>query len=91
MVTAAHCLYDEEEQLPTAAISVILGVHDRSQANEERRLNAYFFVTKKKLDLITMLKTCTRRQRISVTVFIHEDFVSGSHENDIALLRLGRS
>ena len=37
MVTAAHCLFDEEEQLPTAAISVILGVHDRSKATEERR------------------------------------------------------
>ena len=39
MVTAAHCLYDnqEKETLPDDSFSVMLGLHDRSKVYEATR------------------------------------------------------
>ena len=43
-LTAAHCLYDDnnEELLPASSLSVILGVHDRSKEREPHRLKSPF-------------------------------------------------
>ena len=38
-LTAAHCLFDDEneEQLPASSFSIMLGLHDRRQAKELNR------------------------------------------------------
>ena len=38
-LTAAHCLYDEdnEEVLPATSFSIMLGLHDRRKAKEPHR------------------------------------------------------
>ena len=38
-LTAAHCLFDDEneEQLPASSFSIMLGLHDRTQARELNR------------------------------------------------------
>ena len=38
-VTAAHCLYDDdnEELLPTSSFSIVLGLHDRRKTKESSR------------------------------------------------------
>ena len=38
-LTAAHCLYDDdnEEVLPVTTFSIMLGLHDRSEAKEPNR------------------------------------------------------
>ena len=37
MITAAHCLYIEEELLAASSFFVVLGVHDRSKLKEAQR------------------------------------------------------
>ena len=38
-LTAAHCLFDDEneEELPASSFSIMLGLHDRRQAKELTR------------------------------------------------------
>ena len=38
-LTAAHCLFDDEneEELPASSFSIMLGLHDRRQAKELNR------------------------------------------------------
>ena len=38
-LTAAHCLYDDDnkEVLPASSLSIMLGLHDRSKVTEENR------------------------------------------------------
>jgi len=37
LVTAAHCLFEENEQIPTRSLAVLLGLHDRRKRTEEFR------------------------------------------------------
>jgi len=37
LVTAAHCLFEENEQIPTRSLAVLLGLHDRRRRTEEFR------------------------------------------------------
>ena len=51
-LTAAHCLYDDdnEEVLPASSFSVMLGLHDRGKTTELKRLlfhspyNSHFYI-----------------------------------------------
>ena len=81
-MTAAHCLYDEQQLLPTAALSVILGLHDRTKLMEERRYSS---------DCLFSFHLMNPRKYFSVKqVFIHDKFISGQPGADVALLRLGK-
>ena len=37
MVTAAHCLYNDDELVSAKSLSVLLGLHDRSKKSELKR------------------------------------------------------
>ena len=82
MVTAAHCLYNDDELVSAKSLSVLLGLHDRSKKSEPKRCyemislpNCYFF---------------SRKQILVDEIFVHENYsTSGDKANDIALLRLG--
>ena len=37
MVTAAHCLYNDDELVSAKSLSVLLGLHDRSKKSEPKR------------------------------------------------------
>ena len=37
MVTAAHCLYNDDELVNAERLSVLLGLHDRSKKSEPKR------------------------------------------------------
>ena len=37
LLTAAHCLYEEKEQIPARSLAVLLGLHDRRKTTEELR------------------------------------------------------
>ena len=83
LVTAAHCLFEENEQIPTRSLAVLLGLHDRRKRTEEFRYLEY-----QNLVFINILF----RKRITVSdVFIHDNFTSGEPTDDIALIRIGRS
>ena len=86
-LTAAHCLYDEDEEdedrrelLPASSFSIMLGLHDRRKAKEPNR---WLFHLKIELHYV-----CTRRQVRVSKVIVHENFTASV--NDIALLKLGK-
>ena len=69
MVTAAHCLYEDGEQVGAKTLSILLGLHDRSKKTEMKRspihkvwylLHLLFiFVTGNKLELVKYLSMKT--------------------------------
>ena len=73
-----------EELLPAKAISVILGLHDRSKDLEERR---WSFLCKPPLPFLFFIISNRKHIRVS-KVIVHENF--SNHTNDIALLKLGK-
>ena len=85
-MTAAHCLYDDdnEEVLPASSFSLMLGLHDRRKTTELKRL---LFHSPNDHDLHWSL-LYTRRQIRVTKVLVHENFADSA--TDIALLRLGK-
>ena len=86
MITAAHCLYEDGEQVAAKTLSILLGLHDRSKKSELTRC----------INLISMMafapigNICNRKQVRVDEIFVHENFTTtGSKANDLALLRLG--
>ena len=78
MITAGHCIYEEEELLPASLLFVLLGLHDKRKATE---VNRSFF-----LHIIAF------RKEIGVSkVIVHENFTFGELADDVALLRLSKS
>ena len=93
VVTAAHCVFEDEELVDAKTLSVLLGLHDRSK-NSER--NRWFFISYLSLFLYFPLKVWyfrvfLSRRKVQVDeILVHENYTAGgSKENDIALLRLG--
>ena len=44
MVTAAHCLYKDDELLAAKSLSILLGLHDRNKKTEPKRCFRKFFL-----------------------------------------------
>ena len=83
-LTAAHCLYDDdnEEVLPASSFSIMLGLHDRRKTKEPNRCLYHHKVN------IFISLLCTRRQIRVSKVLLHENFTDSV--NDIAILQLGK-
>ena len=43
VVTAAHCLYKDEELVAAKSLSILLGLHDRSKKSEPNRCGERVF------------------------------------------------
>ena len=86
MVTAAHCLFKEGEQVAAKSLSILLGLHDRSKKSELTRC----INLKRIMAFAPISNICYRKQVRVDEIFVHENFTTtGSKANDIALLRLG--
>ena len=88
-LTAAHCLYDEDEEdeakkelLPASSFSIMLGLHDRRKAKEPNR-----WLLHHKIKTYFSLFSTRRQIRVD-KVLVHENFTDSA--NDVALLRLGK-
>ena len=83
-LTAAHCLYDDDnkEVLPASSFSIMLGLHDRRKAKEANR-----WLCPKRFKIF-ICPIFTRKQTRVSKILVHENFTDTA--NDIALLRLGR-
>ena len=83
-LTAAHCLYDDDngEVLPASSFSIMLGLHDRRKTKEPNRCLYHHKVN------ICISLSCTRRQIRVSKVLLHENFTDSV--NDIAILQLGK-
>ena len=81
MVTAAHCLYKDDELVSAKSLSIMLGLYDRSKKSEPNRCHESFFP----------LSLFFSRKQIQVDeIFVHENYTTTVDKvNDIALLRLG--
>ena len=83
-LTAAHCLYDDDnkEVLPASSFSIMLGLHDRRKAKEANR-----WLCPKRFKIF-ICPIFTRKQTRVSKILVHENFTDTA--NDIALLRLGK-
>ena len=60
MVTAAHCLYKDDELVAAKTLSILLGLHDRSKKTESKRCPKIVFPVLP-LNGITLSLTLVRR------------------------------
>ena len=60
MVTAAHCLYKDDELVAAETLSIMLGLHDRSKKTESKRRRKIVFPVLP-LNGITLSLTLVRR------------------------------
>ena len=87
MVTAAHCLFKDGEQVAAKTLSILLGLHDRSKTSELNRC----IESKREMSFTLSVLCCRKKVRVD-EIFLHENFTTtGSKANDIALLRLGKN
>ena len=86
MLTAAHCLFKDGEQVAAKTLSILLGLHDRSKKSELTRcININSMMA-----FAPISNICDRKQIRVDEIFVHENFTTtGSKANDLALLRLG--
>ena len=88
MVTAAHCLFKDGEQVAAKTLSILLGLHDRSKTSE---LNRCIELNREMSSALIVVICCRKKVRVD-EIFLHENFfTTGSKANDIALLRLGKN
>ena len=87
MLTAAHCLYEDGEQVAAKTLSILLGLHDRSKKSELNRCVGL----KREMSSALSVLCCRKKVRVD-EIFLHENFTTtGSKANYIALLRLGKN
>ena len=86
MLTAAHCLFKDGEQVAAKTLSILLGLHDRSKTSE---LNRCIELNREMSSALIVVICCRKKVRVD-EIILHENFTTtGSKANDIALLRLG--
>ena len=86
MLTAAHCLFKDGEQVAAKTLSILLGLHDRSKTSELNRC-----IERVMSSALIVVICCRKKVRVD-EIFLHENFITtGSKANDIALLRLGKN
>ena len=88
MLTAAHCLFKDGEQVAAKTLSILLGLHDRSKTSELNRC----IELKREMWSALIVVICNRKKVRVDEIFLHENFITTSSKaNDIALLRLGKN
>ena len=88
MLTAAHCLFKDGEQVAAKTLSILLGLHDRSKTSELKRC---IELNREMSSALIVVICCRKKVRVD-EIFLHENFfTTGSKANDIALLRLGKN
>ena len=88
VLTAAHCLFKDGEQVAAKTLSILLGLHDRSKTSE---LNRCIELNREMSSALIVVICCRKKVRVD-EIFLHENFfTTGSRANDIALLRLGKN
>ena len=88
VLTAAHCLFKDGEQVAAKTLSILLGLHDRSKTSE---LNRCIELKREMSSALIVVICCRKKVRVD-EIFLHENFTTtGSKANDIALLRLGKN
>ena len=84
LLSASHCLYDSgaEEAMDAAGVSVMLGLHDRTNPGEAGRCGVLAAIT----------RFVIIRKVVAVTkILLHPNFDADFKKNDIALIKIGRT